>query len=38
MIGDGPSLARQGYTFLCVGEPSAALAQKLGQIVQDCND
>jgi 4-hydroxy-2-oxoheptanedioate aldolase len=36
MIGDGPSLARQGYTFLCVGEPSATLAQRLAQIVQDC--
>ena len=36
MIGDGPTLVEQGYTFLCVGEPSAALAQKLGQIVREC--
>jgi 2-keto-3-deoxy-L-rhamnonate aldolase RhmA len=37
MIGDGPTLAKQGYTFLCVGEPSAVLAQRLAQIVAECN-
>jgi 4-hydroxy-2-oxoheptanedioate aldolase len=36
MIGDGPTLVRDGYTFICVGEPSALLAQRLGQIVADC--
>jgi 2-keto-3-deoxy-L-rhamnonate aldolase RhmA len=38
MIGDGPALARQGYTFLCVGEPCAMLAQRLGQIVKECGE
>jgi 2-keto-3-deoxy-L-rhamnonate aldolase RhmA len=37
MIGDGPTLAKQGYTFICVGEPSAVLAQRLAQIVAECN-
>lgn len=36
MIGNGPALARQGYSFLCIGEPSAVLAQQLGQIVKEC--
>lgn len=36
MIGDGPSLVQQGYTLLCVGEPSAMLAQRLAQIVGAC--
>lgn len=36
MIGDGPALARQGYSFLCVGEPSALLGQKLSQLVHAC--
>jgi 2-keto-3-deoxy-L-rhamnonate aldolase RhmA len=35
MIGDGPTLARQGYTFICVGEPSAILGQRLAQIVEE---
>ena len=35
MIGDGPTLARQGYTFICVGEPSAILGQRLAQIVRE---
>ena len=35
MIGDGPTLARQGYTFICVGEPSAILSQRLAQIVRE---
>lgn len=33
MIGDGPTLVRQGYTFICLGDPSAILAQRLEQIV-----
>jgi 2-keto-3-deoxy-L-rhamnonate aldolase RhmA len=37
MIGDGPALAKQGYTFICVGEPSAILAQRLIQIVAECS-
>ena len=36
MIGNGPALVQQGYTFLCIGEPSAVLAQQLGQIVKEC--
>jgi 2-keto-3-deoxy-L-rhamnonate aldolase RhmA len=36
MIGDGPTLARHGYSLLCVGEPSALLGQRLAQIVGDC--
>jgi 2-keto-3-deoxy-L-rhamnonate aldolase RhmA len=36
MIGDGPTLVRQGYSFLCVGEPSALLGQGLSQIVSAC--
>jgi len=28
-IGDGPDLVRQGFTFVCIGEPSAALQQAL---------
>ncbi|GAB4427211.1 MAG: aldolase/citrate lyase family protein [Chloroflexi bacterium OHK40] len=36
MIGDGPALAREGYSFLCIGEPSALLAQGLAQIVAAC--
>jgi 2-keto-3-deoxy-L-rhamnonate aldolase RhmA len=35
MIGDGPTLVRQGYTFICVGEPSAILGQRLAQIVRE---
>lgn len=33
MIGDGPSLAAEGYTFLCIGEPIMALQAHLGQLV-----
>ena len=36
MIGNGPALTQQGYTFLCIGEPSAVLAQQLGQLVKEC--
>jgi 4-hydroxy-2-oxoheptanedioate aldolase len=32
MIGDGASLAKQGYTFLCLGETTMALQLKLGEI------
>jgi 2-keto-3-deoxy-L-rhamnonate aldolase RhmA len=38
MIGNGPALARQGYTFLCIGDPSALLAQQLGQLVGACRE
>ncbi len=38
MIGNGPALTQQGYTFLCIGEPSAVLAQQLGQIVKECGE
>jgi 2-keto-3-deoxy-L-rhamnonate aldolase RhmA len=36
MIGDGPALVREGYTFVCVGDPSGLLAQRIGQIVSEC--
>ncbi len=36
MIGNGPALAKQGYTFLCIGDPSALLAQQLEQVVKSC--
>jgi len=29
MIGHGPDLVKQGYTFLCLGEPIASLQAKL---------
>jgi 2-dehydro-3-deoxyglucarate aldolase/4-hydroxy-2-oxoheptanedioate aldolase len=38
MIGDGPTLVKQGYTFICIGEPSALLVQRLGQIVGACGE
>jgi 2-keto-3-deoxy-L-rhamnonate aldolase RhmA len=38
MIGDGPMLVKSGYTFICVGEPSTILAQRLEQIVKACTD
>jgi len=34
MIGDGPSLVQQGYTFVCVGEPSYILQSALEGIVR----
>jgi 2-keto-3-deoxy-L-rhamnonate aldolase RhmA len=37
MIGDGAALVREGYTFICVGDPSAILTQRLGQIVSSCH-
>ncbi len=36
VIGDGPSLLQQGYSLLCVGDPSALLAQRMSQIVGAC--
>jgi 2-keto-3-deoxy-L-rhamnonate aldolase RhmA len=36
MIGNGPALARQGYSFICIGDPSALLGQQLAQIVEQC--
>lgn len=36
MIGDGPTLVREGYTFLCVGDPSAILGQAMASIVNAC--
>lgn len=32
MIGDGARLAREGYTFLCLGEPVGALRTKLAEL------
>jgi 2-keto-3-deoxy-L-rhamnonate aldolase RhmA len=37
MIGDGPTLVKNGYTFLCVGDPSGILSQHMGNIVKACN-
>ncbi len=34
MIGDGPTLAAEGFTFLCVGEPSVLLESALTDVVQ----
>ncbi len=34
MIGDGPSLAKEGFTFLCVGEPSVLLESAMTDVVQ----
>jgi 2-keto-3-deoxy-L-rhamnonate aldolase RhmA len=34
MIGDGPSLAKEGFTFICVGEPSVILESAMTQIVK----
>jgi 4-hydroxy-2-oxoheptanedioate aldolase len=36
MIGNGPELVKEGYTFVCVGEPSYVMGAALGKIVQDC--
>ncbi|MBM3262372.1 MAG: hypothetical protein FJY97_02965 [candidate division Zixibacteria bacterium] len=33
-MGDGPQLVREGFTFLCVGEPSAILADAMGAITR----
>lgn len=32
MIGDGAELAREGYTFLCIGEPVMTLQARLGEL------
>jgi 2-keto-3-deoxy-L-rhamnonate aldolase RhmA len=32
MIGDGASLAREGYTFLCIGEPVITMQSRLGEL------
>jgi 2-keto-3-deoxy-L-rhamnonate aldolase RhmA len=32
MIGDGASLAREGYTFLCIGEPVSIMQSRLGEL------
>ena len=32
MIGNGPDLVKQGYTFLCLGEPIASLQGKLAEL------
>ena len=34
MIGDGPSLAKEGFTFICVGEPSVILESAMTQITK----
>lgn len=33
MIGDGPTLIAQGYRFICIGEPSLLLKERLREIV-----
>jgi len=35
MIGDGPNLVRQGFTFICLGEPCALLAGALRRAVSE---
>ncbi len=37
MIGHGPDLVRRGYTFLCLGEPTAALGAKLAELNQSAH-
>ncbi len=32
MIGDGPALVKQGYTFICVSEPTMLLQAKLSEL------
>jgi 2-keto-3-deoxy-L-rhamnonate aldolase RhmA len=32
MIGDGPQLVKQGYRFLCIGEPTALLQTKIREL------
>ena len=32
MIGDGAALVKQGYTFLCIGEPVMMLQARLGEL------
>lgn len=34
MIGDGPSLTKKGFNFLCLTEPIMFLAASMGQLVQ----
>jgi 4-hydroxy-2-oxoheptanedioate aldolase len=34
VIGDGPSLTAQGYSFICIGEPSAMLQNVMRQTVE----
>ncbi len=34
MIGDGPSLTKKGFSFLCLAEPVMYLAASLEQLVQ----
>jgi 2-keto-3-deoxy-L-rhamnonate aldolase RhmA len=34
MIGDGPSLAKRGFNFICVGEPTVLMASALDQAVR----
>jgi 4-hydroxy-2-oxoheptanedioate aldolase len=38
MIGDGPQLARQGFRFLCIAEPSSLLRQSLTRLVADVRE
>jgi len=35
MIGNGPELRRQGFTFLCIGEPTWLLQATLRRLVQE---
>jgi 4-hydroxy-2-oxoheptanedioate aldolase len=37
MVGNGPALIQQGYTFLCTGEFNSFLSQGIGQTIQQCN-
>ncbi|MDB6170609.1 MAG: bphF [Verrucomicrobia bacterium] len=34
MIGDGPALAKQGFTFICIAEPVMLLASTMGTLAQ----
>ncbi len=38
MIGSGPDLVAEGYTFLCLGEPIASLQAKLGEMNRAAKD
>lgn len=38
MIGDGPALVREGFTFLCVAEPIMAMEATLGQAAEAARD
>jgi hypothetical protein len=35
MIGNGPALRRQGFTFVCIGEPTWVLQATLRRMVEE---